>query len=299
MKRQPKRSIISRIPILRSILRPFHEKKLKKRWLNYVWGDVDRPVKEGMVNVYYFKWHGEDNVGDLLSLIIVDLVREKFSLHDIKKDKTIRLFAIGSVIHAAMSDMVVWGSGIRNFKANPPHFNFDIRAVRGPMTKKKMRDAGYECPEVYGDPALLLPLFYNPVIAKKYDYIIIPHYYKEDDVPVQYLDKVVSTFTSDWKAFIDTIIASEYVISSSLHGLILAEAYGIPAILYDVESDKFKYEDYYQGTGRTDIPIADSLEFAIKHRLTTTPIPNLGKIQKDLLDSFPKDLWLQEIPLKN
>ncbi|RDC54269.1 polysaccharide pyruvyl transferase family protein [Pedobacter chinensis] len=291
MKRVPKKNILLKIPFLKGILQPLKEKILKKRWLKYVWGDPSRPVKEGMVNVYYFKWHNEDNVGDLLSIVTVNFVKEKLKLKDTKKDKTVRMFAIGSVIHAAKSDMVIWGSGIRNSQTHPPHVNFDIRAVRGPLTRRRMMDNGFECPEIYGDPALLMPIFYNPKIEKRYDYTIIPHYYKEDDIPSQYRDKMISTFTSDWKGFIDRIVASEYVISSSLHGLILAEVYGVPAILYDVENDVFKYEDYFQGTGRTNIPIAESLEFAIQNRPATVPIPNIEKNQQNLLESFPKDLW--------
>jgi pyruvyltransferase len=291
MERALKRNIILEIPFLKGILQPIKEKILKKRWLKYVWGDRSRPVKEGMVNVYYFKWYDKDNVGDLLSLITVDFVKEKLNLKDTKKDKTIRMFAIGSVIHTAKSDMVIWGSGIRDTQTQPPNVNFDIRAVRGPLTRKRMMENGYDCPEIYGDPALLLPLFYNPKIEKKYDYTIIPHYYKENDIPEEYKGKMMSTFTSDWKGFIDKIIASEYIICSSLHGLILAEIYGVPAILYDVEKDLFKYEDYFQGTGRTNIPIAESLEFAILNKPSTAPIPNIEKIQQNLLNSFPKDLW--------
>jgi len=293
MKRVPRKNIIMEIPLLKDILQPLKDRILKRRWLKYIWGNPSRPIKEGMVNVYYFKWKNQDNVGDLLSEITVDFVKEKLNLKDTKKDKTIRMFAIGSVIHAARSEMVIWGSGIRNSITQPPKVKFDIRAVRGPLTRKRMMENGYDCPAIYGDPALLLPLFYNPKIEKKYDYTIIPHYYKENDVPDQYKGKMMSTFTSDWRGFIDRIIASEYVVSSSLHGLILAEVYGVPAILYDVESDVYKYEDYFQGTGRTNIPIAESLEFAIQNKPSAPPIQGIEKIQSDLLGAFPKDLWYQ------
>lgn len=292
MKRVPKRNIIMEIPVLRNILKPLKEIVLKRRWLKFIWGDPTRPVKEGMVNVYYFKWNNQDNVGDLLSQVTVDLVKERLKLKDTKKEKTVRMFAIGSVIHAAKSDMVIWGSGIRNSETQPPPVNFDIRAVRGPLTRKRMMENGFDCSEIYGDPALLMPLFYNPAIEKKFDYTIIPHYYKEDEIPLKYKEKVMSTFTSDWKGFIDRIIASEYIISSSLHGLILADVYGVPAILYDLENDVFKYEDYFQGTGRYNIPIAESLEFAIHNKPANIPIPDIKKIQNDLMESFPKDLWL-------
>lgn len=42
----------------------------------------------------------------------------------------------------------------------------DIRSVRGPVTRNILMDLGYDVPSVYGDPAILLPLFYNPIVEK-------------------------------------------------------------------------------------------------------------------------------------
>ena len=51
----------------------------------------------------------------------------------------------------------------------------------------------------------------------------------------------------------------------------------------------FKYRDYYYSTGRKDFPICLTVEEALK----TTPaqVPDVTQLQKDLLDSFPIDLW--------
>lgn len=53
----------------------------------------------------------------------------------------------------------------------------------------------------------------------------------------------------------------------------------------------FKYQDYYYSTGRTEFPIATSIEEALN---TTPSIPNIQiikEIQKNLIESFPYDLW--------
>jgi pyruvyltransferase len=275
--------------------RDFLRKKYHRlKWLRYNYGDITRPVKRRRVNVYYFKRAGGiDNVGDLLSPVIVDFMKEKNGIVDRPLNKTVRLFAIGSILDLASSDMVVWGSGLRNNKSLPPEVNFDIRAVRGPRTRDKLLRNGFSCPEIFGDPALLLPLFYNPVVEKKNDYIIIPHYSKESGIPEQYKKHMVSTITSDWKGFINEILASNYVITGSLHGLIIAEAYNIPAVLLasDIDNDFFKYEDYYFSTNRMKFDVGNSLDEVIINRIYNPSINNLKQLQDNLITSFPSDLW--------
>jgi pyruvyltransferase len=60
--------------------------------------------------------------------------------------------------------------------------------------------------------------------------------------------------TTDWKSFVDQIKQCRKIISSSLHGLIIAEAYGIPTEWRDwgggVIGDGWKFFDYYSATDR-------------------------------------------------
>ncbi len=97
--------------------------------------------------------------------------------------------------------------------------------------------------------------------------------------------------TNDYKSVIDEIAASEIVYTSSLHGIILAESYGVPAIFFRGlgKSKDFKYLDYYYSTGRKDVKIAESFEEALT--MKPLPLPDLSKMQQDLLESFPYDLW--------
>ena len=62
-----------------------------------------------------------------------------------------------------------------------------------------------------------------------------------------------------WKCWVDELCACEYVISSSLHGLILAEAYHIPTLWAtfsdNINGGTFKYMDYYKSINTITPPM--------------------------------------------
>ncbi len=162
----------------------------------------------------------------------------------------------------------------------------DIRCVRGPETRRVLMNNGYECPECYGDPAVLLPLFYTPASTEKaYDYKVVQHYIYGCDHP-----NAINPLTDDWRSFVDEIVKCRLIISSSLHGIILAEAYGVPAIMLQNNMNTFKYNDYYYSTGRFSYPVAKTVEEALQ--MEPAPLPDLTALQQNLLDSFPVDLWI-------
>lgn len=243
------------------------------------------------------------NVGDFISKVIFENMCDKLGL-DINKDtkKTKHLYAVVSIL-MGYQDMTVWGSGFGYDKMLSSHFNLykishrirhkvDIRAVRGPETRRILMSMGYSCPEVYGDPAILLPLFYPKECKENFEYTLIPHYSKNN----KYKDNenFLNTFNKDWKSFIDRIVASKLVISSSLHGIILAESYGVPAVmLKDTPCDDItKYKDWYYSTGRESFPIANSVEEALSLKPSLLEKNTLQKMQNGLIETFPVDLWM-------
>jgi pyruvyltransferase len=168
---------------------------------------------------------------------------------------------IGSVITSSYinSKTIIWGSGVKGdmvdiSKMKSPQ---KICAVRGPLTRKKLLENGFECPEVYGDPALLLPLYYNPVIEKKYKVGIIKHWRTKNNLTNLLSEDVCLISFTDyerWTDVIDQILSCENIISESLHGLIISEAYNIPNLwidieLEDLESSNFKFYDFFQSIG--------------------------------------------------
>ena len=167
----------------------------------------------------------------------------------------------------------------------------DIRAVRGPLTAQVLREHGYVCPQIYGDPAVLLPLLY-PVRhpARNCGALRIEHYTKKTKKEEKDT-KSLSVRTGDWRTFLDKLSGAEVVYSSSLHGIILAESYGIPAVFVreGMEAELMKYYDWYFATGRYDVRSA--ADFAEAARMTPMEVPKLGRMQQALLESFPYDLW--------
>lgn len=248
--------------------------------------------------LYYWQHKRFVNFGDYLSLKLIERIVGK-PIEEYKKinDKNERkLLGIGSIVSFARDNDVVWGSGIKRKSLEKIKYNFttlDVRAVRGPLSRQfLMQNFNIAVPEVYGDPALLIPYFFPEFKRKtnpQYEYLIIPHYSEEHLFPKNLFPNVVYP-TDPWDEVIEKITDSKFVISSSLHGIIVAEAFGIPARLLRIVTRKeplFKYRDYYFGTGRFTYDIALSIEEALA-------MGGEKPIQCDLeklYNAFPFDLW--------
>ena len=255
-------------------------------------GDVD--ANDETRNAY--------NLGDYFGVIVVNwmLQRKGLSLDDYVEKKK-HLLTVGSGAVKSYQNMTIWGSGVerelpqrvRRFFQKSWHRKLDIRAVRGPMSRAYLMKLGHKCPEVYGDPAILMPLIYSKLeIGGGYDISIVPQLVTEQGIREKYPDAhIISMNTNDYKSVIDQIVQSKLIISSSLHGVILADAYGVPSIWYrglgkDID---FKYKDYYASTGRTVEKIPTTIEEAMD--CEPLPLPDLKPLQEGLLNSFPYDLW--------
>lgn len=202
------------------------------------------------------------------------------------------LYSIGSILGFGCQDATVWGSGLlypyEMYLTRMKMAKLDVRSVRGPKTRSELLKMGIQCPEVYGDPAILMPEIYKPEVnGKEYAYSLIKHISENDTLyPIHKIDM----HTTNYRYVIDEIMKSEIIISSSLHGIILAEAYGVPAILYKpIESNLFKFEDYYESTGRQLSVIARTIEDGKK--LTPMKLPDFSKMKKQIKEVFPYDLW--------
>lgn len=206
-------------------------------------------------NVY---WHAPSNVGDALSGWLATKIsghRVRFTHYRWREPK---VFVTGSIMSIADSTTTVWGAGIawKDDKIDP---RCRILAVRGPLTAARARSCGASCPDVFGDPALLMPRLYTPPQPPyKRRLGIVPHLVDRNKVfkafghnpAVQLVD-----VTRTPERVADELSRCDAVVSSSLHGLILAAAYQIPFGWVEFSSgvvgDGTKFFDFYASIGRT------------------------------------------------
>ena len=212
------------------------------------------------IKLFWFK--GKHNFGDAINPFLLEsLTHQKVVWVEPEFYNKKNYLAIGSILERASSHTIVWGSGFISEEGkciNPP---YEVCAVRGPLTRRLLLQANIACPEVYGDPALLLPQIYHPKIEKKYALGIIPHFVDKDNSWLEQFKnnekiKILDIQEENVYHFIDMLLECESVASSSLHGLIVADAYGIPSTWIEF-SDKvigngFKFLDYFASVGRED-----------------------------------------------
>lgn len=212
-----------------------------------------------------------NNFGDDINIPLLEALTGKKVIHisQSKLWRIPRLLCIGSIIENFVSEKsIIWGSGCiygdKSLKVKPKK----VCAVRGEFTRQVLLKQGIPCPKIYGDPALLLPYIYAPHTEKKYKYGVIPHVIDYDlphvkDFREKHPEIRFIKFRDykSWQDVIEQINSCENIISSSLHGLIISDAYGIPNVRVifsnQIIGGDFKYKDYFSGVSRRYIEPID------------------------------------------
>ncbi len=220
--------------------------------------DYDNKIIHGLIPVVY--WDTEPNFGDLIGPYLISKITGKAVLN-IKDLPFSGFMAVGSILHMINRDnMVVWGSGLiekptNNIIENLNKYRPKILSVRGHNTAMFLSKAGIDVPnkDAYGDPALILPLFYEPKVQDNKKIGICPHFSHKQ----YFLDNSVSNdkvsiidVQKDMETVVDAICSSQVCISTSLHGLIVAQAYNIPWVWLEIadnnlRGDEFKFQDFF------------------------------------------------------
>jgi pyruvyltransferase len=265
---------------------------IERRWLGVPRRDLGRSeLSYPSVELIWWKPKTGLNFGDVLSEVIVTkiLADRGLSLRD-QTDRRARLLAVGSSLHFAKDGDIIWGTGVNGKMPEERHAfsTLDVRAVRGPLTREFLRKKGIDAPQIYGDPALLLPQLFpqfraNPTTPV----VVVPNLHDVSHLSAKGIDHLSPWL--GWNICVEDILRAKLVVASSLHAIVVAEAFGIPAryVQFSENENLFKYEDYVLGTGRDKLEPAASIGEARE----MGGMPPIRFDARKLIDAFPLDLW--------
>lgn len=224
-----------------------------------------RKISTKSVNTYFAtlpdsRRHSTNNFGDDLT---VPLLRELFGV-DARRVGPARaeLIAVGSILDSywrtrngrplalwqrrPWRKLHVWGSGW------PQSVRY--HAVRGPLSAARIGRPDLPT----GDPAILLPLIWLQKAARTAEVGVIPHFATWQ----KFIGRFGDILSRGWRIInlleparmvAQAIAECEFVVSSSLHGLIVADSYGVPSLRMapdaPIKGDGFKFQDYFAFRG--------------------------------------------------
>jgi polysaccharide pyruvyl transferase WcaK-like protein len=200
--------------------------------------------------------HGFGNLGDSLSAVIVSALSGRRVLHVGFSRPESKLVGVGSIGHAVRNgEAIIWGSGVSirggTLAQSVPRTHYDVRAIRGPISARHLRDFGISVPSIYGDPVWLLPSIFNEKIERRYELGVIPHIQDIDGfgpsarppadslryfVGEEYQESIALINTwheASWEGLLANlrlILSCKRIVSQSFHGVVIAEAFGIPVL---------------------------------------------------------------------
>lgn len=268
----------------------------------------DTPLK-----MYFFKL---SNFGDCMSPWLANKLtnRPVINVRELASS-TGAVAGVGSIVQMITSNhkkIKVWGSGLiqgdhhQRVAKQLKHAELQhVYASRGELTREFFRKYDFSVSNILGDPALLTNKVFSINKNKKYKYGIVPHYVhygfftkiKDSDICIIDVRKPV-------KEVVELIASCESIISTSLHGLIVAQSLSIPwGHLYINDSEKrligelFKFDDFFsmlnadqvyqEKVNKEDLSLEN-----IKKILNKTYLPKYKNnySEEGLLDSFYKSI---------
>jgi len=209
-------------------------------------------------------WHflRVNNIGDAVGPDLVSHLAGRPTLYSSDATRP-RLFAIGSILGSVDANALVWGSGLMDPDQSPSQLAAsNVFALRGKPTYARLREVGINVPDVpLGDPGILVPALFDTSGPKRYRLGVIAHYADRQHPTVQRLRNKEGVLDIDVRqrpeVFFRALGSCEAIVSSSLHGLIFAEALGIPNLWIKL-SDRvvrtgFKFRDWFSLTAKPQL----------------------------------------------
>jgi len=206
------------------------------------------PRARGGALVPAFWWDGHPNFGDDLTPWLLP----KYGIVPLYREpRDASLIGVGSLLEFAASDYdgAIWGAGLMA-DARHPLPRATALAVRGPLTAERI---GLRDEPAYGDPGLLAARhLQRPATDGRI--VVVPHghHRSHERLADMVADageaaRVVDVHQRAAPA-VREIASGHAVVTTSLHGLITADAYGIPAVWTTLTpplgGGDFKFRDY-------------------------------------------------------
>lgn len=216
-------------------------------------------TEDGEVPLTWFTY--KTNFGDLMSPWLLGKMTGR---KVVRADPDLPHYVmVGSIINKGKPQSVFWGTGTYGTEGKKevcPESRYT--AVRGPLTRSKLGAAmafGIDVPQVYGDPALLAPLYYYPKVRVTHDYGVVVRWKERSWAKAKYGPgvKLIDFARGDVEEVIRDMLSCKKILSSSLHGLIVADAYGIPNAWLESGTPRggeFKFHDYFASVQKLRAP---------------------------------------------
>lgn len=264
------------------------------------------------------------NAGDLMNVDIVELLGNCKTVRS--KTYSAEMMAIGGALvglqySEKLSNRIVqhfirhiygdkpiyiWGSGFLH-DYNDRRFyrtNLKVCALRGKKTQERLKELTgkwYDVP--LADAGLLIDSLYSEHPEKKYKIGLIPHMWHQKDTAVVEMQKLDGVHLIDIRQtprkVAEEIVQCETIVSTSLHGLIFADALHIPNMHMlgekQLRGDNFKFEDYYSSYGLEDKAVKLSKHLPTHDEIIGSYCVDSALVEqkkKDLINTFP--LFWQE-----
>jgi hypothetical protein len=254
-----------------------------------------------------FYWDDKANFGDEIGPWIIERISKR-KVNNVRKNKNeVGLMTVGSIVQQIdRPGMTIWGSGIIREYGRAKCLELSvlkpkaITAVRGRLTRDFLKNKlGWDVPEIFGDPALLMPRYFNPP-KLKYGITLCPHYVHytafKETLGEQF---EVIDVTTGVESVVSKIAGSTTVLSTSLHGIIIAQAYGIPWVWIRMNDahllgGDFKFEDFFSILDRNavamiDVKLEELSSLSISSIAEKARIPAMSFDGDALISALPKE----------
>lgn len=264
------------------------------------------------IKLYY--QNAECNFGDVLSKNIVSFISGKNVVWSpLKKADLVAIGSLGERV--ALKKMKrfclcfgrsldVWGTGFLEPGGRVNQQFLNIHALRGMYSKDRFGAVSVPL----GDPGLLTPLVYPTLFEDKGSVVCLPHLH--DMESVHWISKVVELYpnkkvvsldlSSPVEKVVSAIAGADFIVSTAMHPLIVAQSYQVPFVWLEGESlhpgMRYKFEDYFSVFDKKPDSIqmkkllsgiSTVSDFTQASDSSIIPAQKIHSIQQNLIESFP------------